>query len=192
MAHEDGSIFDPSFKERLARAAFLRSLGTRMVRPVMPDDEAIDYLPTQAVADYLATTNEPRLDGIVFPSAQVKEGSNVVLFNHAARVEELSFPKGAEIRASTGHGSEDGWETDYYVSERVPRPGDRKTDPMDDDVVGGLLSFTSQPDFDSDYRDAALRIVPDTVKVHHVNWVGVNTTPFEVVRHRSEMREQKY
>jgi len=191
-AHEDGSIFDPSFKERLARAAFLRSLGARMVRPVMPDDEAIDYLPTQAVADYLATANEPRLDGIVFPSAQVEDGSNVVLFNHAARGEELAFPKGTKIKASTGNNSEDGWEADYYVREIIPPPENQQAACMEDGVLSGFLNYTPPPDDDGDYRDAALRILPDTVKVHHVNWVRVDTTSFDVVRHRSEMRDSKY
>ncbi|MEO3715950.1 RES domain-containing protein [Roseateles flavus] len=188
-AHEDGSIFDPSFKERLARAAFLRSLGARMVRPVMPDDETIDYLPTQAVADYLATANEPRLDGIVFPSAQVEEGRNIVLFNHAARVEELAFPKGTAIHASTGHNGEDGWETEYYVREIFPLRENRQADPIEDGVLGGFPHSTPPPDHDADYRDAALRIMRDTVKVHHVNWVRVGTTSFDVARHRSERRD---
>lgn len=65
-AHDIGSIFDPTFRTRLERIAFLRTLGGRMARPVVPDEEATEYLPTQAVADFLATTNEPRLDGIVF------------------------------------------------------------------------------------------------------------------------------
>lgn len=185
-AHEDGSIFDPSFKARLARAAFLRSLGAKMVRPVMPDDEAIDYLPTQAVADYLATANEPRLDGIVFPSAQVEEGSNVVLFNHAARVEELPFPEGTEIRASTGRNGEDGWEIDYYVQELIPPPQNQRADC----ALSGPLHYTPAHDVDGDHRCAALRIVPETVKVHHVNWIRVNTTPF--VRYRAESRDPNY
>ena len=45
--HDRGSIFDPSLKNRLERAAFLQSLGLRITRPVMPDDEAFDYLATQ-------------------------------------------------------------------------------------------------------------------------------------------------
>jgi hypothetical protein len=191
-AHEDGSIFDPSLKERLARAAFLRSLGALMVRPVMPDDEAIDYLPTQAVADYLAASNEPHLDGIVFPSAQVEEGSNVVLFNHAARVEELAFPKGTEITASTACNGEDGWEPDYQVQEQIPTPEKLQVDPMDHGLLGGFLSYMSQPGVDGDCRVVSLRILPDTVKVHHVNWVRVDTTPFNVKRHRSEIRDPKF
>ncbi|MGO8405374.1 RES family NAD+ phosphorylase [Rhizobium ruizarguesonis] len=47
----------------------------------MPDDQEFDYLPTQAVADFLATETVTPLDGIIFPSVQVAGGKqNVVLF----------------------------------------------------------------------------------------------------------------
>lgn len=111
---DGGSIFDPTLRQRLERVAFLRTLGERMSRPVMPDDEAFDYLATQAVADFLATENEPQLDGIVFASAQAMTGRNVVLFREAARIEELPFPDGTTISAETGHWTEDGWEINYH------------------------------------------------------------------------------
>ena len=41
-----------------------------MTAPVMPDDEPLEYLVTQTIADYLATRTEPALDGILYPSAQ--------------------------------------------------------------------------------------------------------------------------
>lgn len=91
--YEEGSIFDSSLIERLHRADFLRSLGQRMTRSVMPDDEGLDYLPTQAVSDFLATTNDPLLDGIIFKSAQVENGYNVVLFHEAARVVAEEFQR---------------------------------------------------------------------------------------------------
>ena len=50
------SVYDPTLASRLGRARFLRSLAQRMTRPVMPDDEAFDYLPTQAVADSRVST----------------------------------------------------------------------------------------------------------------------------------------
>jgi RES domain-containing protein len=190
--HEDGSIFDPSFKERLHRAEFLRSLGRRMARPVMPDDEGIDYLPTQAVADFLATANDPRLDGIIFPSAQVEVGYNVVLFHESARVAEEAIPEGAGIAARTGHNSEDGWEVDYSVTEEVSPPEVSKAD-GDDDVFLGTFLHHSQPlDPDDDYRDATLRLVMDSVEVHHVTWVKVHTEPHPVRRYRREKRPPKY
>ena len=62
-----------------------------------------------AIADFLATENEPVLDGIVFPSVQVAgDGLNVVLFHKAARVGAMELPAGTEIEAHTGYTSEDG------------------------------------------------------------------------------------
>jgi hypothetical protein len=37
-----------------------------MSRPVMPSDEDFQYLPTQAVAEYLSEKIEPKLDGLIF------------------------------------------------------------------------------------------------------------------------------
>jgi hypothetical protein len=69
--------------------AFLRSLSDRMARPVIPDDQDFEYLPTQAATDFLASNTTVPLDGIVFPSVQVDgKGRNVILFHKASRVEE--------------------------------------------------------------------------------------------------------
>lgn len=182
--HEEGSIFDPSFNERLERAEFLRSLQQLMVRPVMPDDEGIDYLPTQAVADFLATANNPRLDGIIFPSVQVEKGDNVVLFHDSARVAREANPKGAKIEASIGH-SDEGWDVDYSVTETMPPPDASKADDQDDGFLGGLLHYSLPPDY-RDYRQNTLLLVTTSVEVHHVTWVKVNTVPHSVRRQRRE------
>ena len=195
-AHDGGSIFDPTLKRRLERAAFLRTLGGRMARPVMPDDEAFEYLPTQAVADFLGTMNEPRLDGIIFPSAQTGEGRNVVLFHHAARVEILNLPSGTEIDVKTGYETEDGWEPGYSVSETVPEGATvlplRPVDP-DDGFASLLLSdFPDPPERHGDFRKPVLEVDTGSVSVHTVNAVEVKTAAFTVDRHRHVSRSPKY
>ncbi|MBL8453317.1 MAG: RES family NAD+ phosphorylase [Zoogloea sp.] len=189
--HDRGSIFDPSLKNRLERAAFLHSLCLRITRPVMPDDEAFDYLATQAIADFLATENEPRLDGIIFQSAQSKEGRNVVLFHKAARIEAMEFPKGTEFTAYRGHGTEDGWETGYSVSELVPLPA--SPSPNEDADVFGFLSHPGHPPrWNDDFGEATLRVDPTSVEVHHIDWVQVQRTIYKVDRHRSEKRDWSF
>jgi RES domain len=199
---EEGSIFDPTFKDRLGRAAFLQSLGEHMTRPVMPDDEAIDYLPTQAIADFLATENEPVLDGIIFQSAQIKGGRNVVLFHKAARVEDIELPAGTKIDAHTGHGSDEGWEIDYSVSEQVPPlPPAAPTPPKPDDDIFDF-DLPDPPDFsdlplrlhrrDADLRETALRVDPGFVEVHHVEWVSYRSTTYTVRRHRFVQSDPKF
>ena len=112
VTHGSGSIFDPVFIGQLERTLFLQSLSQRITRPIMPDDELLEYLPTQAVADFLATASGIKLDGILFPSAQVAgDALNIVLFHKAARVEEMDIPEGTKIEASSGNSGEDGWET---------------------------------------------------------------------------------
>ncbi len=189
---DGGSIFDPSLKGRLERVAFLQTLRERMTRPVMPDDEAFDYLATQAVADFLATENEPRLDGIIFGSAQAKTGRNVVLFHKAARVEEMQLPLGTDLTAHTGYDTEEGWEIDYGVSEEVPKPK-APAPPKDDGLLAGLLPQPYEPyRSDGDFRDAALRVDGSSVEVHHVEWVKVNSKGFAVSRHRHEKQDWKF
>ncbi len=188
---DGGSIFDPSLRGRLERVAFLRTLGERMTRSVMPDDEAFDYLATQAVADFLATENEPPLDGIIFGSAQAKTGRNVVLFHKAARVEAMQFPEGTVIEAHSGYGTEDGWEIDYSVSEAVPKEKE-PAPPKEDDLMFFDPQLCLDRWADGDTRDVALRVDTDAVEVHHVDWVKVNSTRFDVSRHRHEKRDLKF
>lgn len=187
---DEGSIFDPTLKGRLERVAFLQSLGERMTRPVMPDDEAFDYLTTQAIADFLATENEPRLDGIIFGSAQSKGGRNVVLFHKAARVREMEFPDGTEIDAHSGFGTDDGWEIDYAVSEVVPPAGTLPAE-VEGEFEFLLPHSSSQMSTDSDFREDTLQGDPTSLEVHHVEWVKVNSTQFPVSRRRYEKTNWK-
>ena len=86
----EGSCFDPNYAVRKARAAFLRRLATEISQPVMPEDETVEYLATQVVAEFLANKATPRLDGIIFRSSQTGgTGHNVVLFGHACGVTPL-------------------------------------------------------------------------------------------------------
>ena len=188
--HDGGSIFDPFLKGRLERAAFLQSLGKRITKPVMPDDEAFDYLATQAIADFLATENEPRLDGIIFQSAQSKKGRNVVLFHKAARVAELELPDGTEFEVRSGYNTEDGWEIDYAVSECVP-PSPAAPPKVEDNVLRPFPQVGTPYQWDGDFRIKTLRIDPASVEVHQIDWVDVKSTPYKVTRDRSEKRDWK-
>lgn len=190
--YDGGSIFDTSLKQRMERVAFLRSLCQRMTRPVMPDDEAFDYLATQAVADFLATENEPRLDGIIFPSAQSKDGRNVVLFHKAARVEAIKLPKGTEVEASSGHDTEEGWEVEYSVIEWVPPPPASPPPKDKDDPFKFPFRADLHMPWNADHRESTLRVDPASVEVHEVNWVQVQCTAFRVSRHRIERSDTDF
>ena len=180
-----GSVYDPTLGRRLARSMFLRSLGERMTRPIMPDDEAFDYLPTQAIADFLATESGDPLDGIIFPSAQAADGSrNVVLFHKAARTEAMAIANGTVIEAQSGRMYEEGWVVEYEVVEETPPAGAGQ---------GGLAAVAwarrHGAPADPDVRPATLRVVPDGVVVRHVQTVQYATAEHEVRRRRRQRVE---
>lgn len=97
-----GSLFDEAYRHSLKRTCFLRRLGGKLAKPVLPNDETIEYLPTQAVADFLATNVNPPLDGSIYPSVQggsrQRYACNLVLFHKAARVRDLG--QGGSIEVS--------------------------------------------------------------------------------------------
>jgi RES domain len=189
-----GSVFDPTFLDRLQRAAFLRELGDRITVPVMPDDEDLGYLVTQVIADFLATLEDPAIDGIVFPSVQAKgEARNVVLFHKASRVSPMDLPPGTRVEVNDGYSTEDGWETDYSVFEYEPSPT-QNVDPartgQSFDTEGGPSSSREQ--VDPDPRVAALAVDPQSVEVHAVEAVGYQTTRDKVRRHRVRDQERRF
>src|SRR6059058_1152042 len=105
----------------------------------MPDDELFEYLPTQAISDFLATEPSFNFDGIIFPSAQV-EGvhANLVLFNKAARVREKALPKGTDSDVRLTEWDMDRVNPVYSVMEWVPEPGDetKKETSLFEDLYG--------------------------------------------------------
>ena len=119
--YDNSSYFDPECAERRGRAAFFRWLVKEISRPVMPQDEAFEYIATQALSEYLANKAIPRLDGIIFYSTQTGGGGqNLVLFNHASKVELYELPEGSEVTVDIDHGSEDDENNMIVIRENIP------------------------------------------------------------------------
>lgn len=176
-----GSYFDPEYAAALDRMTFLRSLSRRMARPVMPDDQDSDYLPTQAIADFLATDTVTPLDGIIFPSVQVTGGKqNIVLFHKASLAENLVIPEGAETDVDTYSEDEDGSYADYQVVWRLRPVAEAEEAKVsdDDDPFSGFLGIPTAAEDDMDFgsgREVTLRITPKDLEVRIVNAVVFET-----------------
>ncbi|MBX3630757.1 MAG: RES family NAD+ phosphorylase [Nitrosomonas sp.] len=184
-----GSIFDPDFIHRLERAAFLNKLCEKITRPVMPDDEAFEYLATQAIADFLSTESDPQIDGIIFPSAQVAATSlNVVLFHKASKVEKLNLPEGTELHAKLWQMYKDGPEPEYSVTEEVPPKKDENIKEEGEEWPLDL----EWPLSDSEFDEPTLKIDTDNIWVHIINSVKFSSSDFQVKRHRWEKEEPPF
>ena len=76
------SMFDSKFSEKLKDIKFLEKFSYEISRPILPEDENIDYIPTQAITEFISNHLEQKIDGIIYPSTQTDGlGKNVVIFN---------------------------------------------------------------------------------------------------------------
>jgi hypothetical protein len=74
------SIFEEDVHPIWTRWKFLHAFHRQITSPVQPEDELFEYIPTQAVAEYIA--NVLKYDGIVYSSTQLgKRNRNIALFN---------------------------------------------------------------------------------------------------------------
>jgi len=166
------SWFHPEFTMRTSRAAFLAQLVREISRPIMPRDEEFEYLPTQAVAEYLASCVEPPLDGIVFHSAQTDgKGRNIVLFHHASRVEPHKLPDGGSIEVDMGWVADDDYDSTITITECHPAKKTKQKMPPDEDRKWPF--FSRLPDLgppsmtDEDY--AANRVPTLKLDIKNIN-----------------------
>lgn len=158
FAYHEESLFSDEFDRLRQKVGFLEKFHRRISRPVLPSDEDLEYLPTQAVAAYLASVMG--LDGAIYSSTQIgaargaakqvdRTQCNIVLFGEAARVE------GAQ---STPHHADP-------LEMLVPRLSGGVLDLAEATPAG----FTAQ----ADAIPATLRIEPEPklVKIEAVNVV---------------------
>ena len=154
----------------------------------MPDDEAFEYLATQAIADFLSTESDPQIDGIIFPSAQVAVTSlNVVLFHKASKVEKLNLPEGTELHAELWQMYEDGPEPEYSVTEEVA-PKEENIKEENEELPLDLEWALS----DSEFSEPTLKIDTDNIWVHIINSVKFSSSDFQVKRYRWEKKDPPF
>ena len=168
FASVEGSIFDTSFADLRNKVEFLRSLSERLCAPIVPDFEDLEYVPTQAIADFLGTERDPPLDGIVYPSIQTPTpGLNVVLFHGSSRVEGLSAPKDVSVEATTEYQDEEGIYPRYHVwvENSDGLAGREREVPA---VRAG-----DQSDWPWGARESTLKVVVDALVVHHITGANV-------------------
>ena len=192
-----GSYFDPNYSEQEGRAEFFRRLVSEISRPVMPQDEALEYLTTQAVAEYLAHKVDPRIDGIIFLSSQTDgDGRNVVLFNHARGVEPHALPEGTSVEVLLPRigldDSDDGF-GGILVVETVPSnfpEGESPTGKVEGQRSPIRILTEGGPEELEEEGEPTLRLDINSLKVLVMKGVAYTTKRLSVSRHRQTEEER--
>jgi len=144
------SIFSPNYTERLQQWSFMQRFMFEISQPVLPDDVTLDYIPTQAVAEFISNELDTyigkaklNVDAIIFSSAQRPTGRNIAIFGDAAVVEHTE----SAGEPTTPERSTDS--TDFWTSWRLEQPS------------------------------AGLAVVPGSVLVHNVTGVSFSHESME-------------
>lgn len=142
------SYFHPDYLRAQAYRSYLQGLHDEIKRPIIPGREALEYLPTQVVAEYLWTREENRVDGIIFGSAQMSGAhSNLVLFPHAARIAgtQEEVPRDIVQAFIWGPNPEDGEPAVQVVSHREPALHPRADQVPENGLFGLAENWFDEP-----------------------------------------------
>ena len=171
------SIFSTEYPREAARAKFIRNLESRISRPIMPHDQDLDYLPTQALADFLAGKESYlQFDGLIYSSSILKDdGYNVVLFHNNSKNEELIFPPNPKPTAIKNIGFAS---LSAHYSVTTPRPL-----PPSDIPDNFYHHFPYSKAIKKDGRELTLRINPKTLTIHKIKPIKIQSDEY-TIQHR--------
>ena len=88
------NVFARTHIKRMRLWNFMTEFMHEIARPCLPDDEHLDYVPTQVVSEYLTHLHKlpgrngnQTIDGIIYRSAQNRDGKNIAIFGDAGVVQ---------------------------------------------------------------------------------------------------------
>ncbi len=184
----DGSIFDKEYLAKLQHLTFLERLCDIISRPVMPSDESFEYLITQSISDFIAYSKKLDLDGIIYPSVYSgQEKDNVVIFYKSSRMKN-PLRHNSKIFVNSMSHDEDGSEIDYHVFEEYST--DSSTDEMYELPDKSIKSWFLYGQ-DDDVRALSLAIDINSLQVHHINKVSIDSTKHDVTWTKHETRSDE-
>jgi len=170
LRQSKGSIFDEELTALNDKADFMRTLSRKLTLPASGKNPENEYLITQAVAEYLAQSEDHKLDGISFNSTQLPRNNreetthqNVVLFSKSAKI------TGAEPNSR------------YYLVELYENVQDNEwiffptLQPLE-----GMKKSKYSFSFFSDKLNPSLELCADMIVFHKVKGVRYDTDQTEI------------
>lgn len=173
---EEGSYFDPHYAERLSRKKFFPELWHDLLRPTMPGEEEMNYLPTQVLAEFLAAPDGLNIDGVRHTSVQAgDQGDNITFFHAHGDVRFVHRPK--KLRVEWPFEIED--QPDIIV--------------RDDDKQDGNQQSEDFYEYESLYNDnieLSLKLDTKNIMFYKINSAVINYSSQKVIWQVSESGAQ--
>lgn len=133
------NIFAKTYIRRMRLWKFMTRFMNEIAQPCLPNDEHLDYVPTQVVSEYLTHLHKlpgayegRTIDGIIYRSAQKNGGKNIVVFGEAGMVEKSKHEGLRRSRAGHGLKVVDGSVQSFAVGSVVHETVETYTPEIDD------------------------------------------------------------
>ena len=153
------SMFDPNYFKQTSRLGFLKNFESMINRRVLPSDELLDYIPSQALVEYLSNHFSPPIDAIIYSSIQTNNnGKNIAVLNRAAKVRKSGYVFKEE---NTIGQYEESWATVYAIWER-PSTGNLGS------RESNQVETMNSNDKGEDVNDKWLQVVDGSLEVHEI------------------------
>lgn len=164
------SLFDPDFEQKASRLKFLRGFEAEICMPVLPYEETLGYIPTQAFVEYLANYYTPRIDAVLYSSIQTNgTGTNIAILSHVSAVKQID-----DVPVITAIPQfEESWkDVSYFIWDRGTK---QEGDPED-------MSFQQETRTRRGIEvlaKASLELIPDSLMVHKMTAINpdIDSTP---------------
>jgi len=162
------SVFADPLRSIRQHQQFMSDLHDEISRPILPSDESISYIPTQVVAEYLAS--KFNISGIVYRSSQSSiGGKNIVIFNNSCKCKKSYVHVRYDIRAM---------HEDYYIKY------------LYDISDTGVSEYRYVVPSGYDDEACGIEFVLESEKIHHVASYVAKTKDFIVHTTRQSPGEQ--
>ena len=153
---KEASVFNKSYEQRVGQWEFMQEFMDEIAKPISPGDTHLDYIPTQAVAEYLVQKHKFKrqgkdvsIEGIIFNSAQRPGSKNIVLFGEAAQA-NLTKPEKELDNERNSRANFDAWYDYWNEPQSKPPVPALKVDSGSievREVTSAIFSSAKHPDY---------------------------------------------
>jgi len=171
------------------KIAFLQKFSAEISKPIPPHKEILDYMPTQALVEYLANHYVPNIDAVVYPSTQTNgTGINIVFLKHKEEV----ISNSQRFKRLLNGQYQAKWLHEKYI---IKPPIDSKLCQSNDNFNNFMrrcsddyyeqwqehvsVNFENKENYE-DYGDEYLLFVEGSLKVHKINKIIYEDESYDI------------
>lgn len=152
------SYFDSQFKSKISKIAFLRNFDLEICQPILPGQESLEYISTQALVEYIFYQYKENIGAILYSSSQTNgKGKNIVIKKEACGILKSEKEKNQKVITEEYYHYEN-WDEMGYLYFKGKRDPKRKD-------YSQLFDSFELEDYDI-FTEPNFKLIVDKLRIH--------------------------